>query len=530
MSEDSRPLEQPVEGSLNEVIVRQNAELNQIQSFTGKYPRQLWYLFFSEMWERFSFYGMRGMLTFFMINQLFMKDEVANLQYGATQAFVYAFTFIGGLFADKILGFRKSLFWGGILMITGSIILSIDPHQFFFLGISFNIIGTGFFKPNISTMVGQLYKQDDVRRDAGFSLFYSGINLGALLGGYFCIAIGKGTLLGGVVPAGSTWNVAFGLVAVVMTISLITFLYTRKKMGPIGLSPFRDISLPGNTIVKEKRWYEYLVYAGALAVIPIIMKMVATPKYVDWFMLVVGPFSLLYLFYEMTKFSKAEVKKLIAALCFIVFSVLFWAIYEQAGGSLSIFAANNLNNKMLGFIRLDPNGVNNSANSLFVIAFAPLLGLLWIAMANRKKEPNTVVKFGLGFLFLGAGYYIFYATRFFADANGVSSLDIFTLAYFVVTFGELCLSPIGLSIMTKLSPAKLQGFMMGMWFLASAYGQYVAGLFGASIASNVESASNVDKLMIYTNGYKDMALYAVISGVILILIAPLVRRLMGAVR
>src|SRR6476660_7194463 len=130
--------------------------LTQIQTFEGKYPKQLWYLFFSEMWERFCFYGMRGMLTFFMINQLMMDEKVANLQYGATQAFVYAFTFIGGLFADKILGFRKSLFWGGLLMITGSVILAIDPHEFFFLGISFNIIGTGFFKPNLSTMVGSL--------------------------------------------------------------------------------------------------------------------------------------------------------------------------------------------------------------------------------------------------------------------------------------------------------------------------------------------------------------------------------------
>ena len=190
--------------------------LEEIQNFKGKYPRQLWYLFFSEMWERFCFYGMRGMLTYFMVTQLMMNDENANLQYGATQAFVYAFTFIGGLFADKILGFRKSLFWGGILMIVGSAILAIDPKEFFFLGISFTIVGTGFFKPNISTMVGTLYKKNDERRDAGFSLIYSGINIGALLGGYACIAIGKNY----------SWNLAFGLAGIVMIISLVTFLFT----------------------------------------------------------------------------------------------------------------------------------------------------------------------------------------------------------------------------------------------------------------------------------------------------------------
>lgn len=496
-------------------------ELDRIQQFEGKYPRQLWSLFFSEMWERFCFYGMRGMLTFFMVNQLMMKEDVANLQYGATQAFVYAFTFIGGLFADKILGFRKSLFWGGLLMIIGSIILAADPKAFFFLGISFNIIGTGFFKPNISTMVGSLYKTGDVRRDAGFSLFYSGINIGALLGGYACIAIGKGNLLGGIVPEDLRWNVAFGLAAVVMTISLITFIYTKKNLGPIGLPPVSS---------KEKKWYEYVVYLGALGAIPLIMKMVANTEYTDWFMYIIGPFSLVYLVYEMTRHTAAEVKKLIAALLFILFSVIFWAIFEQAGGSLSLFAANNLDNKLLGAITLDPNGVNNAANSLFVIIFAPIIGLIWIAMAKRKIEPNTVVKFGLGFLFLGFAFYTFYATRFFADLRGMASLDVFTLAYFIVTLGELCLSPIGLSIMTKLSPARLQGIMMGMWFLASAYGQYVAGLFGASIVSGIENASATDKLYSYTEGYKQFALYAVVSGVILIVISPFVRKLMQEVK
>jgi POT family proton-dependent oligopeptide transporter len=163
--------------------------LEQIQNFKGKYPKQLWYLFFSEMWERFCFYGMRGMLVIFMVGHLGMNEEVANLQYGATQAWVYAFTFIGGLFADKILGLRKSLFWGGILMIIGSIILAIDPVKFFFVGIGFTIVGTGFFKPNISSMVGQLYKEGDNRTDAGFSFFYMGVNLGALIGGYICIAV-----------------------------------------------------------------------------------------------------------------------------------------------------------------------------------------------------------------------------------------------------------------------------------------------------------------------------------------------------
>lgn len=503
--------------------MQESATLESVQNFEGKYPKQLWSLFFSEMWERFCFYGMRGMLTFFMVSELAFNEKDAQLQYGATQAFVYAFTFIGGLFADKILGFRKSLFWGGILMILGSLILAADPKQFFFLGISVTVVGTGFFKPNISTMVGRLYKDGDIRRDAGFSLFYSGINIGAFLGGYLCIAIGKGQLLSSFIPENLRWNIAFGLAAIVMTISLITFLLTKKNLGPIGLSPLLHVD------GKKRSIYEVLVYIAALAAIPVIMKMVAKTEYTNYFMYVIGPATLLYLAYEMTKHSAAEVKKLVAALIFIIFSIVFWAFFEQSGGSLSIFAAYNLENDIFG-LKLDPNGVNNSSNALFVILFAPIIGLLWIALAKRKLEPNTVVKFGMGFIFLAIAFYILYATRFFASVDGITSLEVFTFAYFVMTMGELFLSPIGLSIMTKLSPARLQGVMMGMWFLASAYGQYVAGILGAGMSTADEKAPNTEKLISFTNGYYQLAIYALIAGILLIIISPLVRKLMQDVK
>jgi POT family proton-dependent oligopeptide transporter len=494
--------------------------LAEIQNFKGKYPKQLWYLFFSEMWERFCFYGMRGMLAVFIVSQLKMDEGTANLQYGAIQAFVYAFTFIGGLFADKILGFRKSLFWGGLLMIAGSLILSLginihesleSNHFWFFLGTSFTIIGTGFFKPNISTMVGSLYHENDSRRDAGFSLFYAGINVGALLGGYACIAIANSY----------SWNLAFGLAAIVMTISLVTFIFTQRSLGPIGLSPLKDGK--GNKIA------ELAVYIGSLAVIPVIMMMVAKTEYTDYFMYTIGPAALIYILFELRKYSKAEVNKLIAALVFIFFSVVFWGIYEQSGGSLALFARENLHDSIMG-IHFDPNGINNSANALFVIIFAPILGLLWVWMSKRNLEPNTLIKFGLGFIFLAGGFFVFYQTKFFADANGVTSLEVFTLAYFVITFGELCLSPIGLSIMTKLSPQPLQGMMMGMWFLASAYGQYVAGIIGAGMSDPNPKASLMEKLISYTNGYEQLAIYSVICGLILIAISPMVRKLMGDVK
>jgi len=466
---------------------------------------------------------MRGMLVVFMVSHLAMDEKTANLQYGATQAWVYAFTFIGGLFADKILGLRKSLFWGGILMIIGSLILAFDPVNFFFIGLGFTIVGTGFFKPNISSMVGQLYKADDPRRDAGFSFFYMGVNLGALIGGYICIAVAEGSMWQSIVPENLRWNVGFGFAAVVMIISLLTFTQTQKTLGEIGLSPLK------NALNAKRKQLEIGTYLGSLLIIPLIIIMVANTIYTDYFMMVIGPASILYLLYEMKNFSLKENKKLAAALIFIIFSIFFWAFFEQSGGSLSLFAANNLHNEILG-IKLSPNGVNNSANSFFVIAFAALVGLVWLWMAKRKIEPNTVVKFGLAFIFLAAGFWIFNYTKFFADINGKTSLGIFTFGWFIITFGELCLSPIGMSAMTKLSPQKTQAVIMGMWFLASAYGQYFAGILGANIAEASENSSNLEKLMVYAEGYKQLALYGLICGVVLIAISPFVKKLMQEVK
>ncbi len=497
--------------------------IEEIQNFKGKYPKQLWYLFFSEMWERFCFYGMRGMLVVFMVNHLSMDEEVANLQYGATQAWVYAFTFIGGLFADKILGLRKSLFWGGILMIIGSIILAIDPKSLFFTGIGFTIVGTGFFKPNISSMVGQLYKENDPRRDAGFSFFYMGVNLGALIGGYICIAVAEGSLWQSNVPEHLRWNVGFGFAALVMIVSLLTFTKTQKSLASIGLSPLAHLD------VSKKKLLENITYLGSILVIPIVIIMVGNTVYTDYFMYAIGPISILYLFYEMRNFSLVENKKLIAALVFILFSIVFWAFFEQSGGSLSLFAANNLNNTVAG-VTLSPNGVNNSANSFFVIAFAALVGLVWLWLSKRKIEPNTSIKFGLAFLFLAGGFWIFYYTKFFADASGRTSLDLFTFGWFIITFGELCLSPIGMSAMTKLSPQKTQAVIMGMWFLASAYGQYFAGILGSNIAKASKNASNLEKLNTYADGYYQLAIFALIAGLILILISPFVKKLMQDVK
>lgn len=488
--------------------------LEQIQNFEGKYPKQLWYLFTVEMWERFCFYGMRGILTIFMVDQLFLHEKEANLKYGAIQAFVYAFTFLGGIFADKILGFKKSLTFGALMMILGNSLIAIAPHDLFYIGITLSVIGTGFFKPNISSMVGYLYKDGDSRKEAGFSMFYAGINVGALLGGAVCVWLGKG----------HSWNLAFLAAAIVMFLGLVTFTLTKKHLGPIGDSPLKD-ALPKVRLKKE-----VIVYIIALLTIPMIYVMIQNTDYTDYFMYTIGPLALIFFFIQFLKVSTtAERKKLTAALILIILSIVFFALFEQAGGSLALFAKNNLHDQLL-FFHIDPNIVNNGANAFFVIAFAPLLGLLWVWLDKRKLEPNTVVKFGLSFVLLAVSYYILASTRLFADESGMTSLNVFTGAYFVMTISELCLSPIGLSMITSLSPKHLSGMMMGLWFLASAYGQYLAGLIGAGISNPNENATLIEKLDSYTHGYGQLALYALIVGVLVLIVAPLIRKLMQEVK
>ena len=490
-----------------------NLTLEEIQNFKGKYPKQLWYLFTIEMWERFCFYGMRGVLVIFMTDQLGLFEKDANLKYGAIQAFIYAFTFIGGIFADKILGFKKSLVFGGIIMTIGNLIIAYNPHDLFYFGITCSIIGTGFFKPNISSMVGELYKEDDVRRDAGYGMFYAGINIGGLLGGALCVYLGKYY----------SWSLCFLAAAIVMIIGLITYFMIKKTIEPIGNSPLQHNKK--STRIKK----ESIVIIGAILLLPVIYLLIHSSNFTDYFMYGIGIASLIYLGYEILKLDNSYRKRVLAAFIFIVMYLIFNAIYEQSGGSLSLFAKDNLKDNLL-FFHIDPNIINNSSNSFFIIIFSPLVGLLWVALAKRKLEPNTIIKFGIGFLFLAAGFFLFYSLRFFANEEGKSSLNLFTFTWLVITFGELCLGPIGMSIITKLSPKKLFGMMMGMWFLASAFGQFFAGKIGAEMSEANTGGTLTSKLIAYTDGYKQLGLYALIAGVLLILISPFVKKLMQGVK
>jgi POT family proton-dependent oligopeptide transporter len=533
----------------------QDLTLEEIQNFKGVYPKQMWYMFLVEMWERFCFYGMRGVLTIFMIDHmrggLGLAEREANFKYGVIQALIWAFTFLGGMFADKILGFKRSLVYGALVMIAGNFIIAINPQQFFYLGITCSAIGTGFFKPNITSMVGFLYKEGDTRRDAGFSAFYSGINVGALLGGVVCVLLGK--YVG--------WSYAFISSGTVMIISLITFLLTKKYIQPIGNKPdsanqnlrvievddtLQKVEANISPVTKNAWWKEYAVYAFGIACIPVILFSIehsdfAIPsdiKYIggiqiaNLFMAILAVVAVIYfLFITFRQKEKEAISKLFAAFVFIFFYFVFETFFEQAGGSLAIFAEKNLSHRLFGFIRLDPNMVNNSANSLFVIPLGFIAGLVWFWLSKRKAEPNTINKFGISMLFMALSFFVFYSLRYTANADGTgTSLGVFTFAYLLISISEICLSPIGMSVVTKLSPKKIQGVMIGMWFLASAYGQYGAGLLGAAMSSDTGATSDMERLLSYTNGYKQMAYICIAAGVILIAFAPLIKKLMRGVR
>lgn len=560
-------------------IANETVSLEQIQDFKGKYPKQLWYLFLVEMWERFTFYGMRALLALYISHLVLSADykplegaeleakkiefhqqtgedltkshpkyyietsqpkykneaeSKSNRQYGLIQAFIYAMAFVGGMFADKIFGFRKSVFWGGILMAIGTFTMAIPGAFPFYLGISILIVGNGFFKPNISTMVGALYRPGDPRRDAGFSLFYSGINIGAVLSGLTIAYIGTSI----------SWSLGFALAGVCMIFGLILFTFTQKKLGPIGLPP-----LPEK--LKEKKFgvsRNLLIYIISLLFIPFFFVLVYFPfeldltflfgndvglngeavpymvQFSDVFMITIAVFIFAFLMYTLFTVTKEEKGKMGVAVILILFSVLFWSFFEQGGGSLNFFANSNVNSHGLNMTQ-----VNNTINGLWVVLTAPLVGMLWIALSKKKLEPNTVVKFGFGFLFLGLSFLVFYFSKFLATGNGYTPLWTFVFAYLVMTIGELCLSPIGLSMVTKLTPGRLHGVMMGTWFLASAYGQYGAGLIGSVLAkvdTSIANPTNIDKLNQYTAGYQSIGYVAIGAGVVLLVISPLLKRLM----
>jgi POT family proton-dependent oligopeptide transporter len=482
-------------------------------------PKQIWMLFFTEMWERFSFYGMRALLILYMTHVLLFPDRDANLQYGAYNALVYTMPLLGGWLADRLLGFRKSIVLGGVLMAIGHLVLAIPSQSTFFLGLGFLISGNGFFKPNISSLLSRFYAKDDPRKDAGYSIFYMGVNIGAFLGGAVCGYLGQEV----------SWHLGFGIAGIFMVLGLCVFVAFRHVLDDQGFSPEPAVleqKLGG--VIKN----EYALYIGAFLLVPIAVFLVQYHGIMSAILYPLGLAALVYVVYESFKFDKPTRQMLWAASIMTVFSVIFWGFYEQSGGSLNLMAERNVDMTVLGHT-LPSAMVNNSVNPFYIIFMTPLFAVMWDFLERKKIDPSTPMKFGLSFLFLGIGYYIFVMGGVVGAATGYMPLIYFMLAYLVITTGELFLSPIGLSMITKLSPTQMVGFMMGLWFLASAFGQHLAGLIGAHMSVPHDAAGAVlpaiQSLPIYMTGCKQIAFVSMGGGVLIIILSPIIRKLMNGV-
>ena len=482
-------------------------------------PKQIWMLFFTEMWERFSFYGMRALLILYMTHVLLFPDKDANLQYGAYNALVYTMPLLGGWLADRLLGFRKSIVLGGVLMAIGHLVLAIPSQATFFLGLGFLISGNGFFKPNISSLLGRYYTEQDPRKDAGYSIFYMGVNIGAFLGGAICGYLGKEV----------NWHLGFGIAGVFMILGLIVFLAFKKVLAEEGYSPEPEKLAQKVGGIMSLEW---ALYTGAFLLVPIAVFLVQYHTIMEYLLYPFGAAALIYVIYESFKFDKASRQKLWAASIMVVFTVIFWGCYEQSGGSLNLMAERNVDMTVFGH-KLSSAMVNNAVNPFYIIFLTPLFAMMWTFMTKKKIEPSTPMKFGLAFIFLGAGYYIFFLGGAVGKATGMMPMIYFLLAYLVITTGELFLSPIGLSMITKLSPKQMVGFMMGLWFLASAFGQHFAGVIGSWMSvpheANGEVVSAVASLPIYMTGVNQIAIGSLIAGVVLIGLSPVIRKLMNGV-
>ena len=542
-------------------------------TFLG-HPKGLFVLFFAEMWERFSYYGMRALLIFYLTKHWLFSDGEAGVIYGAYTALVYITPVLGGYLADRWLGQRKAVLYGAVLLTFGHFIMGFegdggqDPASLsiFWLALAFIIVGSGFLKANISVIVGQLYPRTDVRRDGAYTIFYMGINLGAFLGSLLCGYLGETY----------GWAYGFGAAGFGMLAGLIVFVLFKPMLLGRG-EPENPAKLAQRVFGIKFEWLLYIVgllavgvcwwmvqnqavvgtllgTAGAILVLYVLG--IATFRFVygsfaaapraplgifvlgglimvfaflqggDQLITVAGvgfAISIAVVIYQSILTRNEDRDRIFAAMFLIIGSILFWALFEQAGSSLNLFTDRHVDRSIFGWEM--PASMFQSLNAGYIVLLAPLFAALWTWLGRRGMEPSTPVKFGLAMLQLGLG---FYALKWGAEAVGMGNatpvLFIF-LIYLFHTMGELCLSPVGLSAMNRLAPAHMASLIMGTWFFASATGNFVAGLIAAATGSEKASGEGAGKALVL-DVYSTIGLYAVGFGVLVIVVSPLIKKLM----
>jgi len=486
-------------------------------SVSARQPKQLYILFFTEMWERFSFYGMKALLLAYMVTQLKFDEPKGYAILGAYAGLVYTMPMFGGMLADRFLGNRKAVLFGGILMTVGHLVLAIPEGWSFFYGMAFIICGNGFFKPNISSLVGTLYTDNDPRRDSGFSIFYMGINIGAALGGLLCGYVGQRI----------NWHYGFGLAGVFMILGLVVFFFGAKTLGERGLPPdpayLRKPLFAGLST-------EVVIYLATLFMIPVVVALFNQYEVMDFIMFGLGGISVIYIVFIALQMERVARFKLFAALTMIVFSTLFWAFYEQNSGSLNLFAMRNVDMNVAG-TDLPPLSVNNFLPPAWVIVLSFFFAWLWPVLNRKGLEPSTPAKFAFSFILLGLGFYVFYAACRMSTDTGLISLIPFVAGYFFIISGELCISPIGLSMITKLSPKKIVAMMMGIWFFASAIGEFLAGKIGSLMSVPAQVVDNpVLSLPYYADILSKIGMWSLVIGIVLLCFTPVIKKWMSDVK
>jgi POT family proton-dependent oligopeptide transporter len=475
------------------------------------HPRGLATLFFTEMWERFTYYGMRAILVLFMVAAISeggmgLDDRTANSVYGLYIAATYLLSLLGGWIADRLIGQQRAVFGGGVLIMIGNGALAAGDTQLFFIGLILIVLGVGLLKPNISAIVAQLYPEGGSRRDAGFSIFYMGINLGAFLGSLFVP----------IAAASFGWNVGFALPAIGMLIGLVQFQATKHHLGSSGVVP----------LGKRSTWWPIIGFLAVVAIVAVMalsgqMKLnpAAISKVANWLMIALAAGYFTYLLF-FAGLELDERKRVVAMIALFAACAMFWAGFEQAGASFNLFAERHTDRLIFGWEM--PAGVLQAVNPLFIIIFAPVFAAVWVNLGRRTLDPSAPAKFALGLILMGVGFLVMYFAARYVVLDMKVAPTWLILTYLLHTFGELCLSPVGLSSMTKLAPARFVGQVMGLWFLATAVGNNLAGQFAGEIDPNNLPAMPGEFLGLFWWG--------TIAGAVLLALTPFIRKMMPGVK
>ncbi|TYQ19778.1 UNVERIFIED_ORG: POT family proton-dependent oligopeptide transporter [Zoogloea ramigera] len=494
-------------------INKSEAAIPEFKQIMG-HPAPLWMLFMTEFWERFAFYGIRWALVLYVVAQFYNGDpsgeSAANLVYGSYLALVYAAALFGGYVADRVLGYQRSILVGAAFMAAGLFMIAVPNEEVFKFGLATIIVGNGMFKPNISTMVGKLYTTGDPRRDSGFTIFYMGINAGAMVAPVLTEWLAAKVFGTDGMPA---YKVVFMSAGVGMLISLVWFFIGRARLLGIGA--------PDAQHADPKRLLYVIV--GSLCVIPVVYFLLAAgAEKLQVVLTILFILLSVMLIVEGIKNGKVARDKAIAMLVIFFFNIMFWMFFEQAGSSFTFLADKIVDREMFNWTF--PVAWFQTVNSLAIITFAPLIALIWVKL--RSANPSIPRKFGLGLLFNGLAFgLLMYSLSMLVNIDNKIPFWTLFMVYVLQSIGELCLSPIGLSMVTKLAPTRLVGLGMGGWFLSTGIGNNLSGIF-ASHVSGTEGMSITSALSGYTFGFYSL----MAGGVVLFLVAPLIQKLMHGVK